>query len=52
MVLEPAIFVQAFALVAVTSLLATNVFERRAGEWLMTHHHASHTLPSPPAGGA
>ena len=43
---------QARGQVAVTSLLATNVFERRGGEWLMTHHHASHTLPSPPAGGA
>ena len=30
--------------VAVTSLLATNVFERRRGEWLMIHHHASHIL--------
>ena len=34
--------------VAVTALLATNVFERPGGEWLMTHHHASHTLPSEP----
>lgn len=30
--------------VAVTSLLATNVFERRGGDWLMIHHHASHIL--------
>jgi ketosteroid isomerase-like protein len=30
--------------VAVTSLLATNLFERRGGEWLMVHHHASHIL--------
>lgn len=30
--------------VAVTSLLATNVFERRSGEWRMVHHHASHIL--------
>lgn len=30
--------------VAVTSLLATNVFERRLGEWRMIHHHASHIL--------
>ena len=34
--------------IAVTALLATNVFERPGGEWLMTHHHASHTLPSEP----
>jgi ketosteroid isomerase-like protein len=30
--------------VAVTALLATNVFERRGGQWLMVHHHASHVL--------
>jgi ketosteroid isomerase-like protein len=30
--------------IAVTSLLATNVFERRGGEWLVVHHHASHIL--------
>jgi ketosteroid isomerase-like protein len=34
--------------IAVTALLATNLFERRAGEWLMIHHHASHTLPTEP----
>jgi len=34
--------------VAVTSLLATNIFERRRGDWLLIHHHASHIL----AGGA
>jgi ketosteroid isomerase-like protein len=34
--------------VAVTSLLATNVFERQRGEWLVIHHHASHVV----AGGA
>ena len=34
--------------IAVTALLATNVFERRGGEWLMIHHHASPTLPAPP----
>lgn len=35
---------------SVTTLLATNVFERRGGEWLMVHHHASHVLtPEPPS---
>ena len=37
--------------IAVTTLLATNAFERRDGEWLMIHHHASHTLSADPAGG-
>jgi len=35
---------QAGGNIAVTTLLATNVFERRAGEWLIVHHHASHIL--------
>ena len=35
--------------ISVTRLLATNLFERRGGEWLMVHHHASHTLPSEPS---
>lgn len=30
--------------IAVTTLLATNVFERRGGEWRMVLHHASHVL--------
>ena len=30
--------------VAVTSLVATNLFERRRGDWLVIHHHASHIL--------
>jgi hypothetical protein len=30
--------------IAVTAILATNVFERQGGEWRMIHHHASHTL--------
>ena len=35
---------------AVTALIATNVFERRANEWLLVHHHASHVLtPEAPA---
>jgi ketosteroid isomerase-like protein len=32
---------------SVTAILATNVFERQAGEWLMVHHHASHVLATP-----
>ena len=30
--------------VTVTSVLATNVFERDGERWLMVHHHASHVL--------
>ena len=30
--------------VGVTSILATNVFERDGGAWRMVHHHASHVL--------
>jgi ketosteroid isomerase-like protein len=30
--------------VAVTTLIATNLFERRGAEWLMIHHHASHVV--------
>jgi len=36
--------------VAVTALLATNVFERLGGDWLMIHHHASHILATEPPG--
>jgi ketosteroid isomerase-like protein len=32
--------------VSVTSLLATNVFERASDGWRMVHHHASHVLGS------
>src|SRR5262245_43622273 len=32
--------------VSVTSLLATNLFERTPDGWLMVHHHASHILSS------
>lgn len=32
---------------SVTAILATNVFERQGGEWLMVHHHASHILAAP-----
>jgi ketosteroid isomerase-like protein len=30
--------------VSVTSLLATNVFERTPDGWRLIHHHASHVL--------
>jgi len=30
--------------VSVTSLLATNIFERAPDGWRMVHHHASHVL--------
>jgi len=30
--------------VGVTSILATNLFERDRGAWRMVHHHASHVL--------
>jgi len=30
--------------VAVTAILATNVFVREDDQWLMVHHHASHVL--------
>ncbi len=36
--------------VAVTALIATNVFERRGPQWLMIHHHASHILGGQPPG--
>ena len=32
---------------SVTAILATNIFERRGGVWLMVHHHASHILAAP-----
>jgi len=32
--------------VAVTSILATNLFTRVEDAWLMIHHHASHVLSS------
>ena len=34
--------------IAVTTLLATNMFEREGDRWLMIHHHASHVLMSEP----
>ena len=38
--------------ISVTSVLATNIFERIGGEWLMIHHHASHILTGDPSAGA
>jgi ketosteroid isomerase-like protein len=36
--------------IAVTTLIATNLFERRAPGWRMVLHHASHILTgAPPA---
>ena len=43
---------QARGQIGVTSLLATNMFERRGGDWLMIHHHASHTMPAASPGDA
>lgn len=37
--------------IAVTTLIATNVFERRGAEWRMVLHHASHILTVEPPGG-
>ncbi len=39
---------QARGNIAVTTLLATNLFERRGGEWRMVLHHASHILVGEP----
>ena len=36
--------------VGVTSILATNLFERDRGAWRMVHHHASHVLGRAAAG--
>jgi hypothetical protein len=35
---------------AITAILATNVFERRGERWLLVHHHASHVLSPPDPG--
>jgi ketosteroid isomerase-like protein len=34
--------------VTVTSVLATNIFERGDGGWRLIHHHASHVVGSAP----
>ena len=34
--------------VSVTSVLATNIYERDADQWLLVHHHASHVLGQAP----
>jgi ketosteroid isomerase-like protein len=38
------ILTEARGQLSVTSVLATNLFERVGGAWLMIHHHASHIL--------
>ena len=38
--------------ISVTSVLATNIFERSGEEWLLIHHHASHILAGDPSAGA
>ena len=43
------IFSEVQGRLAVTSVLATNVFVRGAGGWRMVHHHASHVLSGRPA---
>ncbi|HET7875578.1 MAG TPA: nuclear transport factor 2 family protein [Methylomirabilota bacterium] len=35
--------------IAVTTLLATNIFERGPDGWLMVHHHASHIVTGDPS---
>ena len=39
---------QAGGNIAVTTLLATNVFERHGAAWRLVHHHASHILSGGP----
>lgn len=46
------IFSEVRGRLAVTSVLATNVFERGADGWRMVHHHASHVLSGAPASDA
>jgi ketosteroid isomerase-like protein len=36
------ILTEARGRISVTSVLATNIFERRADGWRLVHHHASH----------
>jgi ketosteroid isomerase-like protein len=42
---------QARGSLSVTSILATNLFERHRDEWLLVHHHASHVVAAPGAPG-
>src|SRR5439155_1268452 len=46
------IFSEVQGRLAVTSVLATNVFEHGADGWRMVHHHASHVLSGRPAADA
>lgn len=39
---------QAGGNISVTSVLATNLFERIGDRWLMIHHHASHVFSGEP----
>jgi ketosteroid isomerase-like protein len=34
--------------VSVTSVLATNIYEREGEQWMLVHHHASHVLGQAP----
>ena len=43
------IFSEVRGRLAVTSVLATNLFERGPDGWQMVHHHASHVLSGAPA---
>jgi ketosteroid isomerase-like protein len=42
------IFSEVHGRLAVTSVLATNLFERGADGWRLVHHHASHVLGGAP----
>jgi ketosteroid isomerase-like protein len=42
------IFSEVRGRIAVTSILATNMFERGPQGWRMIHHHASHVLSGAP----
>ena len=46
------IFSEVHGRLAVTSVLATNLFERTADGWRLIHHHASHILTGDPSAGA
>jgi len=42
------IFSEVQGRLAVTSILATNLFERAADGWRLVHHHASHVFSAAP----